>query len=166
MAMQFYQDQASPKYFAVSYRIIPQNHPEYRANAGYCCLQIYKHFRWGWESFRQRSCNKWPTHDDLLFFYNTSCSDLIPWELALLLIRVDFLPLFGRDNTTSGLAQYQVNSNFTSEQLILRDSFLCRQLKANKSPFFCLFVLNSWEKSSYVPVEEVDQSQSASHWVT
>lgn len=77
------------------------------------------------------------------FFYNTSCSDLIPWELALLLIRVDFLPLFGRDNTTSGLAQYQVNSNFTSEQLILRDSFLCRQLKANKSPFFCLFVLNS-----------------------
>lgn len=39
--------------------------------------------------------------------------------------------LSGRENSTSGLAQYQVNSNFTSEQLILRDSFPCRQLKPN-----------------------------------
>lgn len=119
-------------HFAVSYRIIPQNPLEYRAEVGRGRLQIYKYFRWRWESSRQRPCDKWPMHGDyLLFCYNTSCSDLIHWELSLFPISIDFLPLFGKDNTTSGLARYRVNSNFTSEQLILRDSFPCRRLKAN-----------------------------------
>lgn len=88
---------------------------------------------------------------EIIYFFccNTSCSDLIHWELSLFPISVDFLPLFGKDNTTSGLSRYRVNSNFTSEQLILRDSFPRRQLKANwgnKSPFF---FLNHFFKCAY-----------------
>ena len=133
----------------------------------------HKHLLWRWESFRQRPCDKWPMCGDhlLLFFLQEHLLFwLIRWELSPFPSSVAFLPLYGRGNATSGLAPYQVNSNFTPEQLILRDRFPCRHWKANvclkTEEINCLFfsLLNPW-KSSCVAMEEVDQSQSAPHWV-
>lgn len=64
---------------------------------------------------------------------------------------------FGRDSTTSGLAQYRINSN--SLCLTPRNSFPCWKLTCclkdwrNNSHFPCFF-WNLW-KPSHAPVEEI-----------